>query len=676
MAWVLGHFDGGFGATAWGPAGIVAVWLAVAVWAFARPQRVPRLVAVALVAYGALALWTLASVLWAATPQRALEAAGRTGLYGAVLAVALVPRWPRASLRRLLVLVAAGGVTLAAVTFLRVVASDDPSSFFIDGRLIAPAGYVNAAAGLWVIALPVLVGLAAGGVRSPLGRGAALVGAGLVLELSLLSQSRGALIAMAAALVVVVVLSPDRGGIVLAAVAVIAAAVLSAPSIVDVRGAPDVAVLAERIDHAAGRVLLTLVGLAVAAAAWQLLLRAMPSSARRAIGGRWPGVVVSVVPAVIAVVAALVVVGNPISWAGERVDQALHADYATVAPTGDRLTGSLASGRGDMYRVAVDAWRDRPLRGIGAEDFQPAYFQGRSSLVAARYVHSLPLGILVGLGVVGFGLALAALAALLAAATRALRRVAPATRTLTAVAVAGFAGWFVQSAWDWTWEFPALTMLALVLLAVAVRSTDEAGTPPSAELLRVRELARQHGVEIPDDDGASPRILPRTVPSKLLATAGVAGAMVASVGFASVGLATHYFERATARAASQPEQSIRDFDRAARLNPLDGDATLSRAIVVRRLGDFGGWRWDLNRTIERSPKDWLAHLQLGIADAMAGDREAAITQVRRARALNPRQGVIQEVLDDLREGRAVDPADVEAQLAARHAQLVKSTAGR
>ena len=81
--------------------------------------------------------------------------------------------------------------------------------------------------------------------------------------------------------------------------------------------------------------------------------------------------------AAVAVVVLVTAVGNPVAWGTDRVDEALHGGYEQVAPTGDRLTGSLGSGRGDMYRVAWHAWRAQPVLGIGAEDFQPVYLRDR-----------------------------------------------------------------------------------------------------------------------------------------------------------------------------------------------------------------------------------------------------------------------------------------------------------
>jgi hypothetical protein len=661
VALVLGHLEGGFAPSRWAPAAVVLLWAAALAWARRGGRTPARPVLVALGAYALLTAWTAASVLWADTPGRAIDAAGRTLLYGAVLALVLLPRWPRASLRRLLVVVGAGACLLAALTLVRVAGSDDPSAF-IDGRLIAPTGYVNATAALWVIAFAPLVHLAAGGLRQPVARVAALVGAGLLLETALLSQSRGGMLALVAACAVLVALTPDRGAVLLALAAVGGAALVAAPVLLDVRGAPTVAVLGDRLDDAVGELARTLVALGIAGACWQLVLVLLPPGLRRRASDRRLGVAATGAVVLAGLVVAVLVVGNPVSWAADRAEEALDSSgYSGVAATGDRLTGSLGSNRGDMYRVALRTLRDHPVTGVGAEDFQPSYLRDRRSTEAPRYAHSFPLGVLSGLGVVGGLLALVAFGTPVVSALRARRGAAPATRAGAAAAAAGFVTWFAGSAWDWTWEFPAVTILGLVLLGAAARATDVDGAAPTAELRTIRERARRHGVAVQDEERTRPWV-PRDARGRAAATAGVLAVLALTAGVAALGLASASLRRGTALASSDPAEAAVWFDRAARLNPLDGDALLNRSIIARRLGDRWAWRHDLERALDRAPQDWFAHLELGLADAVAGDRRGALVQLRRARALNPQQTAVGETIDVVRRGGTVDPEAVEARV--------------
>jgi hypothetical protein len=675
LTWALSLWGGGFEPVAWGTAGMAIVLIAALAWTLLRPARVDRTVLVLLGLSAAITLWTGASMLWADTPQRAQEATGRTVIYSAALAIVLLPRWPTASLRRLLTAVVGGGAVIAAIGIGRLALATDPSSLLIDGRLVWPVGYVNAAAGLWVIAVPVAVGLAAGATRSGAVRVAALPLANLMLALCLLSQSRGALLALAAAAITMLVLSPRRGELLLASGLLVAAAAVSYGAIVDVRGAPDVATLTSRLDAVLERVTLTTVALAAIGLVVSVLWPRVPRRARGRLAAPRTGIVATTVVAVLVAVLLVGAVGNPIAWGTDKVDEALHGGYEQVAPTGDRLSGSLGSGRGDMYRVAWHAWRAQPIRGIGAEDFQPVYLRDRRTGNAPRYAHSLPIGVLLGLGLIGALLAAALALTLLGAAGRRWRSGDPAARTVIAVAVAGSVGWATQAAWDWTWEFPALTVLAIVLLGASARATDRAGEAPTAEQRHARARAREHGIAVPPWETRGPAI-PASIAGRFGFVALAATTVVVIGAFGVLAVSSAAFRKGTQLAATDPAAAIDRLGLAARLNPLDGDATLSRAIVRRRAGDVAGWRADIDRTLRRAPNDWLAHLERGIAEANAAPRRgprrrAAIAALQRARDRNPLQPVIGEVLAAVQRGQRVDPAAVEARIAERQRQLEK-----
>lgn len=662
LALVLGHLEGGYAASRWAPVAVLVVWAAALAWGWARRPAFPRRLRIALGAYALLTAWTAASVLWADTPGRAFDALGRTALYGAVLALVLVPRWPRASVTRLLVLVGGGTTLLAAVTLLRVCGSDDPGRWFTDGRLIAPTGYVNATAALWAIALPPLVGLAAGEARHPAARVAALVAASLLLQTALLSQSRGGMLAIAVAFAVLLALTPRRGPTLLAIAALVVSVLPGASALLDVRGAPDVAALASRLDQAGSTVVDGLLVLAVAAAAWQLLLVLLPAGTRSALVAPRTGNTAAGGLVLIGVVVLVAAVGNPVSWGVDRADEALNGGYAGVAETGSRLTGSLGSDRGDMYRVALGAFADHPLRGVGAEDFQPRYLQERRGQDAPRHAHSLPLGLLAGLGIVGFALAALAYGGAMSGALRRRGR-SEATRTTGALAFSAFVAWLAGASWDWTWQFPAVTVLAVVLLGAAARATDEDGVAPSRQLRAIRARARAHGVPVAADDERTGPVLPPGRRGRAIGSAVVVGALLVSTVSVVLGASSYFQRRGTTQAATDPGAAALNLARAGRINPFDGDALLSRAIVVRRLGDTDGWRKDVADVLRRSAKDWFAHVQSALVAEADGDRAGALEQLEIARGLNPQQAIIGRAIAELRAGRRVDPATLEAQLA-------------
>ena len=133
------------------------------------------------------------------------------------------------------------------------------------------------------------------------------------------------------------------------------------------------------------------------------------------------------------------------------------------APTG-AAAGRLVSAQSNRYaywKVALNTFAEHPANGTGAGGFAVAWLQHRDIAENVRDAHSLYIETAAELGVIG----LAALALLLAGAVRttrhALRRAGPAA----AGAAAGLAAWALHAGLDWDWEMPALTLVAIVLLA-------------------------------------------------------------------------------------------------------------------------------------------------------------------------------------------------------------------
>ena len=105
--------------------------------------------------------------------------------------------------------------------------------------------------------------------------------------------------------------------------------------------------------------------------------------------------------AVAAIVVALVAVPVAVGLAGSG-----GGDAAGFGASTSRL-GSASSNRADYWSVAWDAAGSRPLRGLGAGGFGPAWLRDRPYPEPVRDAHSLPLETLAELGLVGLALLLA-----------------------------------------------------------------------------------------------------------------------------------------------------------------------------------------------------------------------------------------------------------------------------
>ena len=144
---------------------------------------------------------------------------------------------------------------------------------------------------------------------------------------------------------------------------------------------------------------------------------------------------------------------------------------------GEATASRLSTGAGNRYdywRVAVDAWREHPITGVGAGGYDKPYFAQRATAEDIRQPHSLPLQVLAELGIVG-GLLLAV--ALLVIAAGAWRRIRAGRREPVVVAAIGVVtAWFVHTSVDWMHLLPGLTGVALLGAAVLLRPAGSATT--------------------------------------------------------------------------------------------------------------------------------------------------------------------------------------------------------
>ncbi len=131
----------------------------------------------------------------------------------------------------------------------------------------------------------------------------------------------------------------------------------------------------------------------------------------------------------------------------------------------ERLT-KISTNRGEYWRVAVDSFAGDPLTGVGAGSYGVEWRRERESEDFAQDAHTLYLETLAELGLVG-GLLLATFlgAVLLGVA----RSGSDATDPIAPAAAACLAAFLVHVGLDWTWEFPAVTLIALLFAAAAVQ---------------------------------------------------------------------------------------------------------------------------------------------------------------------------------------------------------------
>jgi tetratricopeptide (TPR) repeat protein len=651
----------GFPVTHWAPGAlIVLALLAVALGVVGLDVgRVPTAVKIAVGCLAGYTVLSFASILWAAVPGDAWEGANRTLLY--LLVFALFALWPQRGRSAALLLGAwtLAMIALAAFVALHVNAAGAKSlqSLIPQGRLLYPAGYVNAAAAIWLMAFwPGL--LLARSERLPWGlRGVLAGGAVLLAEVALLSQSRGSLFATSVMLVLVFALLPGRVRTFAVLVPVAAGIGLAAPAVLRVGDHLKNGLVEPSAIHSATTAMFAaavVVGLVVAIGAAIEQRRSFSASTAKRVHR---GVAAVAALALVAIlVGGVVAAGNPV----KRIEHGWHTfkvGYSADSTGGSRLLSGLGSARYDFYRVALDELAAHPLAGIGAENFQQQYLAHGRSQETPHYPHSVEIRTLAETGVIGALLALVGLGAALLAAARGLRGPDPLGRVVVAAALGGFAYWAVHGSVDWFWEFAGLGAPAFAMLGLACALAPRAPVRSTQEADQVTE--------------SSSLSKPCGPPGLRRLGIGV-GALVAVL--AVLSLVAPWLSQLQVQSAARiwtkaPRTAYARLDDAARLNPLSDEPYLVAGSIALRLGELTHADREFALALKRTPGDAYATLERGAIASTENNRREALELLERAARLNPRDQLTRQALRLAREGKRVNVQELNRSILLNAQQL-------
>ncbi len=570
-------------------------------------------------------LWSALSVGWSLAPDVGWLASNRAIAYAIVVALALlcapaVRGAPAAfavgfTVIALAVALYALGGKIAPQLTLGPVDLDHASDF---SRLRAPLGYWNALGLLLVMATPPCIWVAA----SPRARGVVRVLSLLALELLIvaasLTYSRGAVVAYGVALAAMVIGGPSRlrrlaaGGLTPLFAAAPVAFAFSRPDLAD-----DGVAAAQRVDD--GRLLgLILLGslLALAGVAWiagwiERRARWTPRRSRVV----WRALALAAVLGALAGVGLLATSERGLTGTASEEWRVFKQPHE-VTNDPERLVSSNSSNRWTWWREAVGAFSDKPLVGWGAGSFPILHSLYREHFTQVRSAHSAPLQFLAEGGLIGAGLGLGGIGLLIAAAVVGVRRARGGERDARLALLAAGCAWAVHCLYDWDWEIPAVTLPALIALAIAAAPYG----PVSATASRRKASARIPG-------GA------------LLAgaTALVAAAVCASAALPSLA----QDRRLDAELVSGNDQA--SLDRAAsnaalahKLDPFAVDPLFASADVALRRGDSVAAQQFLEQAVRVQPDNarvWSRLLQFELQGRVGGNTEKVVGGVVRTNPL-------------------------------------------
>jgi hypothetical protein len=316
------------------------------------------------------------------------------------------------------------------------------------------------------------------------------------------------------------------------------------------------------------------------------------------------------------VVAALAV---PLAAVGaSRLDD-LYDSVTSARPSGDgerergRLTDPTAvtefgaSSRSKYWSVALDAFREEPLKGTGAGTFPKLWARDRTTAEDADEGHSLYVETLAELGLVGGLLVIAMLGSLLWPFAAGLRG---PSRQLNAGVLAAATVWLLHAGLDWDWEMPVLTLWLFAMGGCALAA-------------RGRRLAPG-----PDRRGLLIRL---AVAGACLLAALTPGTVALSQ--ARLDSSVDALERGD---CEQTERSARSSVSTLSARP-EGHALL--AYCASRRGDHRTAVARMELAVDRDPDHWEYLYGLALVRGAAGldPRRAA----REARRLNPLEGLTQ-----------------------------------
>jgi O-antigen ligase len=607
----------------------LAVWLivvALLVLGAASRAALGRSFYWAAAGLGALVVWSALSSLWSGSVELSFIEADRELVYlGFFLAAFLIAQTDQRRQR-----FAEGlAIALALVALLGLASRLLPhvlevsESLDTGPRMRYPLGYWNANGAMFGIAVAMLLWTSRRGGWAAL-RWASVAAMPAVLLALYFTYSRGGLLALGIAAVVTIALSRDRLWM-LATLGVGLLATLPAVLAVQARTAlADNVSTPSTVDQGVAVALILLGGMALAV----LLFAGLRWAERRQGGLTGRAVELSRSPAVlkaVAIGAAVVAIGLAIAVGGRAWNQFNQADVQFPAQPEQHFSQLSGAGRHDYYRVALDAFEEEPLHGIGAGAYRFAWDRHRTIDRPVLDAHSLYLEAFAELGVVGGLIVIALVLGLLWTAFAAWRgATAPPQRERNAVLFAVMLAFAIVAGLDWFWEIAAFGAVFVLAAAVMVAA-------------RCAQLAPAGAAS--DDSHRSTSGYERRFG---LTVAGLAVAWIAAIALVGPLLVERELTASRdAASAGNFGSAVDHADTARSIEPFAASPYVQLGLLAELQRDYRTAKEHLSQAISRQDLDWQLYYLRSRVEHEAGEEAAARSDLRRARELNPLEECLQ-----------------------------------
>lgn len=640
----------------WMPVALVAAAVALVVIVAGPAPRLTLRQGTLLGVFLFLAIWTGASLLWAGSRANAWEETDRTLLYlvGASLAAVAVGWAGPRGLRGLTFGVLAAIGVIGAGAMVRLTWGGDILLAFAGDRLHYPVSYWNGLAALLMMGFWPALCLGTARTQAWWRRAVLLAVAVMLVELAVLPESRGALWTYLIVLPWFVVLTPHRfrglvdlgvvGGLTAIAWPALTGvwALRNGPSAQTLTAAAGDVDFPGAVHHALLTILLCgLAAFALSVAVSAIETRISPLDRRwvRRIGVAL--VVIGLLGAGLGLFALQRAEGDLAALAHRAWNQ-FTSDQSPPGGSGSRFADVGLNGRLSQWRIASKAFSERPLLGLGAQNFEFYFIEHRTTGLIVRHAHSQPMQVLSDLGLPGAGAyGIFIVGTLLVGIRMRVRARRAENQAAAAAALLAVGSWVVHSSADWLWQLGGVTWPAVLLmgglLAAGADGRRDGGAP----------------------DGVRPAVARATTLRP--AVVRVAMVVVALILLASGSmnyLSLRYL--ATAGNGGSPASVIGAAETAARLNPFSPEPSMVMADVYARAARSAQLSGNRERTMtnlalaaaaweeatRREPLAWALHYSAGLAileyrDAAvaAGTRgqlnDRARAQLLEAQRLNP-----------------------------------------
>jgi len=322
----------------------------------------------------------------------------------------------------------------------------------------------------------------------------------------------------------------------------------------------------------------------------------------------------------VALAVALLAIGLAIAVGGRAWSQFSASDVQFPSNPAQHFSQLNGANRGEFWRVAIDAFGEKPAFGHGAGTYQFSWDQLRSISLPVLDAHSLYLEAFAELGLVGGLLVLALVGMLLWTGFAAWRGARGAQRELCAALLAAALAFAVGAAIDWFWEIAALGAIFFLASGVLVAAR-------CAQLSRVSVAA--------DGQGEGRRFG--------LAVAGLAIAWVTALALIGPLLVNHEIKASQAAAASGNVSSAVDHANTARsIEPWAASPYVQLGLLAQVQGEYATASERLSQAIRREDHNWVLYYLRSKIEHEAGEAGSARADLGRARQLNPRESCLQE----------------------------------